>query len=322
MLAATLLTAVTVSTGCTLLDSLDGLTGGAEVSADAQPPVDGTSPADGETSDAGIGSADAWAPDASLADGARTGPTSDAGAAHDASAEASGPTAYWQFSDGFESGDFRYWPLAKAEQSATLSVVDAGAHTGCCAMHATDGTADSAPLAYVAQTWTTAGVTDLSSGTIAMRLWFRTTTAMSYLGVANLDISQWGSATGGIAAAQTANVGSGYSWSVYIEDTGTPKGFFEQTNALSTVYDGNWHCAEFVVNVSADASVGAVSTFYDGQNIQLTGKTATDQDGGWGWALMGVRGAQANTAFDVYFDDFVVALYGDTSPSVHIGCGP
>lgn len=235
-------------------------------------------------------------------------------------------TAYWSFSDNFDLGDLRLWTQTGQSQNGTLAVVDAGAYSGCCALHAT-ASPGTITYQYALESWTSAAPSapPVSAGTIAVRARIKPT-ALD-VDTRELSMAQGGTAATAYATAGLGNSGGGFSWGFFLIDPANPPdagGYSRNSAMVVGGPDGTWHCVEFVLNVSSSA--GHLAIFLDPQDTQAVPVTqgATDTTAGVGWdsVTVGLGYSSGGSATDVLIDDVKIALYPDLSPTVHLGCGP
>ena len=268
------------------------------------------------------------APDGEALDA--TSDVSDAAVASDAAPDVDAapayPTPYWSFVDGFETGDFRYWTqIIDPGTDGSLTVVDAGAHVGCCAMRSTvvAGGARTNPFEYLVASWPDAGAGGfVTSGTIAFRAEAKITSVDQDVGL--LSIVQGGSQGTANATGVIAPKGSGAAWGQTLLDPANPSQLGAGGGQLlaNGGADGLWHCLELDMVVAAS---GTLSLFVDPTGSKslaaATFGTDTRTSPGWDTALLGVlyssSGAAATT---VLWDDVAIGLFADTSKDVHIGC--
>lgn len=260
------------------------------------------------------GAGDAGADAAAAADGGAPG---DDGAPGDGGSPGA-PDADFTFSDDFELGDLRRWTSTSVSAGDTLAVVDAGAYSGCCALQATTIAGGSSGAGAI-ETWPTLGAPPVTSGTIAVRERLKVLALSDDTREFAITPAGTGSdiGTGGIGAGSSG----GFAWSVLVTDPANPSGDVGNSAATVPGADGQWHCAELVMNVSRSA--GALSVFLDGQSVAMaTLQTDTTEPAGWTSAQVGLAYSSGTSAANVLLDDVVIALYNDMRPRIHIGCGP
>ncbi len=262
--------------------------------------------------------------------GADASPTTDAGTDGAPVAESGGDAppveggrdagfvAYWSFSDGFESGDFGHWDLSPAMSGAAPTVVTSGAHSGCCAMHATTGTGGP-QYAYVMETWTSPTASPsapgLTSGTVAVRAWIQT--AALDPNTNELSFVQGQENPAYYAAAGLGGTSPplywGYDWNV------PPGNNTSSSIPAGSAAETSYHCVEFVMNVGSAADGGSLAIFFDGV-LQKQTDVQTFVNGGWDSVGVGLWYSMGNAPSDLLVDDVTIGLYADEQPVIHIGC--
>jgi hypothetical protein len=285
---------VSAVAGCEAVLGLDGLS---ELVAGDAGTADGTVPQDG-----------AMVPQdgAMAADGAEGGGDG-------------GP--YWTFSDGFETGDLRFWTTDQNSGPGTIAVVDSGAYSGCCALHMTASTGADA-FESAAKTWTTAmpPASPVQAGTVALRLYVKATTIDS--NSVELAINQDG--TKGVSQAQAGlknPYDSGTVWGMFLMDPANPGGAYKSALSPEAIPQASYECVEIVLNVSPVTNVGRFSVFIGAQpQAVVTMTTDTTADAGWDTVLVGLPFSSGARPSDLLVDEVTVSLYSDLSPTVHIGC--
>jgi hypothetical protein len=198
----------------------------------------------------------------------------------------------------------------------TLAVVDAGAFSGCCALHAVapvnvdDAGNGAGDVLWAEKDWAPEGVPPLGSGTFAIRLRVKLLSADPITYLLRL--------TGPDSSIQLGvNGGNFLVWEASSE-------YPDMTQWGSTVpfpTDHAWHCLEVVVNVAKENGVATV--FLDDQTspvLVTPAGTSTDTDGGWTGLQFGLPYTAGAVATEVYYDDVVAKLFDDAKPGIHIGC--
>lgn len=223
--------------------------------------------------------------------------------------DASSPPV-WSFLDGFESRDLSRWQTARSA-NGTLGVETTGAHTGCCALHATlDATGVGYQYAFVSWTDQLAPVT---AGTVAVRAYVRAD-ALD-VDTRELSLAQGGADPSVYATAGLGTSAMGVSWGFILADQAT--GVYSR-QATEPAAFAAWHCIEYVVNV---APSGNLAIFVDGNPTPvIEGLADTVPSPGWDRSTVGLGYASGATVSDVAIDDVAVAVYEDTAPGQHIGC--
>jgi hypothetical protein len=304
----------------------------ADAGLDASSPKDATVAPDvgsGDAAplvDAGAEADAVAAPDTSVQ--GDTGPPADTGLVSDVAADMttppsdsgqdSGLVAYWSFSNGFDDGGFGPWDQPPAiSTGAMTTVVTSGAHTGCCAMHATTPTG-ATQNAYIMETWTTAtpSAPVVNSGTVAVRAWIKTSEVDPSSQEIGLVQGEQGPTW--YAAAGLEGTGPALHWGFDENVPGFPDNASADASAGSAA-EASYHCVEFVMNVGSAADGGGLAIFVDGV-AQIQASWPTSVDVGWDSAGVGLWYSAGNAPSDVLVDDVTVALYHDQSPVIHIGC--
>jgi hypothetical protein len=229
-----------------------------------------------------------------------------------------GPTYYWTFSDGFESGDFSKWNNAPGQSAnGTLSVVHSGAYAGCCALHVT-ASAGGVAYQYLMETWSSASPALVNGGTMAVRMRIKTTSL-------DTNSTQLSALQGGFNPTAYASAGLGgstpsssVSWG-YVYDDPSDGGYGGSTLSAGSDDESSYHCVEFVTNVASAENGGGMAVFADNvlqfhQNLTMTVNV------GWDSMSVGLPNSSGNDATDLLVDDVVMSLYTDLSPAAHIGC--
>jgi hypothetical protein len=225
-------------------------------------------------------------------------------------------TPSWTFHDDFETGDLSRWTNPTPAQSANgmLEIATTGAHAGCCALHASATTPGPA-FEYATERWTEASppAPVFTGGTIAVRAYMRATAL-------DPDTREISIAQAGTDPPVYANAGLGISdkhdgtaWGFILAD-GSTANYPLQSSMLIGDAIGGWHCVEYDVAV---ADAGHLAIYMDGA-LQIGGDANTRAQ--WDTVLLGLPFSSGIAASDVYIDDVAIALYPDTSPTMHLGC--
>ncbi len=271
------------------------------------------------------------APDGAAYDSSSDAPSSTRDAP-DASPDSAGgvTTPYWTFTDDFESGGFGRWQqIIDPGMAGNLTVVDAGAYRGCCAMQASVPAGASSSYEYLVMNWKDAGTPAdfVRAGTIALRAHTKITAIDQIVGL--LAVVQGGSQSSASAAGLVDPNGSGASWGQQLVDPGNPGPGGKGQNASTLLpeggADGQWHCVELDMTVGDASAGGALSLFVDPAGPQAAPVATFDADTlatlGWDSVTLGVLYSSPGTvASTVAYDDAEIDLYTDTSPAIHIGC--
>lgn len=237
-----------------------------------------------------------------------------------APADAAPGAPYWSFSDDFELGDLRRWTQPVRAPNGTLDVATQGAHAGCCALHAAlDASGVGYEYALLAWPQASPPAPPVTSGTIAVRAWVEASALDP--DTRELTIVEGGtSATAYVTAGLGASGASpGFAWGFLVSDPADAN-FSRQSADVRTDVIGSWHCIELVLVVG---EAGHVSIFKDGSPVpEIDGAVDTRPATGWDSVTIGLGYASGAAESDVRIDDVEVALYDDTSPTIHIGCTP
>lgn len=222
----------------------------------------------------------------------------------------------WTFSEDFELGDLQRWTATAPVQSqnGTFEIAHAGAHGGCCALHATVTTPGSG-FQYALEQWTQATpmAAPVVSGTIAVRAYVRA--AALDADTRELSITEGGSNPTAFTSAGLGGGAGGETWGFILSDESTASYPRQSMNVVADAI-GGWHCVEYDVAV---ADNGHLALYMDGV-LQIDGDATTRPSQGWDGVMLGLGFSSGSAPSDVYIDDVEVALYSDVSPSIHIGC--
>ncbi len=228
-------------------------------------------------------------------------------------------TPSWTFHDDFELGDLQRWTRPTPIQSAngSFEIATAGAHAGCCALHASVAPTGTG-FQYALEQWTHAApmAPPVTSGTIAVRAFVRA--AALDPDTRELSIAEGGSTPSSFTSAGLgrSDQGTGTTWGFILSDSST-ESYPRQSTELVSDAIGGWHCVEYDLAV---ADAGHLALYMDGA-LQIAGDANTSASaGGWDSVSLGLDFSAGTAASEVYIDDVAIALYSDTSPTIHLGC--
>ena len=222
----------------------------------------------------------------------------------------------WSFEDDFETGDLSRWtsPTPAHSPNGTIEVASAGAYAGCCALHVAATLPDSSSQ-YASERWTEASppAPIFTAGTIAVRAYVRATALDP--DTRELSIAQNGSNPPVFASAGLGitDQHDGSSWGFILSDGSTASYPLQSAMAVGDAI-GGWHCVEYDVAV---ADAGHLAIYMDGA-LQIAGDANTRAQ--WDTVTIGLGFSSGVAASDVYIDNVAIALYADTSPTMHLGC--
>ena len=227
-------------------------------------------------------------------------------------------TPSWTFRDDFELGDLQRWSRMTPLQSAngSFEIATSGAHAGCCALHASVAPPDSG-FQYALEQWpqATPMAPPVTSGTIAVRAYVRAVALDP--DTRELSITEGGSSPDAFTSAGLgrSDQGNGTSWGFILTDPSTTS-YPQQSPDLVSDAIGGWHCVEYDLAV---ADAGHLALYMDGE-LQIAGDANTSTSTGWDSVTIGLGFSRGTAASEVYIDDVAIALYSDTSPTIHLGC--
>lgn len=235
-----------------------------------------------------------------------------------------GPVPYWTFTDGFEEGNLGKWQQTiDPGTSGSLTVVDAGAYEGCCAMQAIvdQGASRTSPYEYVLQSWADASTPLVDAGTIAVRAHVKVASLDDNVGL--ISIVQGGTSPVAYSDAVFAPNSAGESWGIELLDpANTSVNGASGSNLPDGGADDQWHCIELDMNVGA---TGQMSLFVDPNGVTETPSvhfaSSTIAAGGWDSVQLGLPFSSPGSATsEITYDDVEIALFHDDLPTIHIGC--
>jgi hypothetical protein len=224
----------------------------------------------------------------------------------------------WTFHDDFELGDLGRWTTTTPIQSANgaFEIATTGAHAGCCALHASVTAPDSG-FQYALEQWTQAApaAPPVTSGTIAVRVYVRAVALDP--DTRELSFAEGGSNPTAFTSAGLgrSDQGNGTAWGLILSDPSTASYPRQSTHVVADAL-GGWHCVEYDVAV---ADAGHLAVYMDDM-LQIDGEANTMAATGWDSVTVGLGFSSGSAAAEVYVDDVEIALYSDTSPTLHLGC--
>jgi hypothetical protein len=227
-------------------------------------------------------------------------------------------TPSWTFHDDFELGDLQRWTQTTPNQSTngSFEIATSGAHAGCCALHASLSPPGKG-FQYALEQWTQAApvAPPVTSGTIAVRAYVRAVAL-------DPDTREFSFAEGAANPTAYTSAGLGRSdkddgtaWGFILSDSSTANYPLQSADLVADAI-GGWHCVEYDIAV---ADAGHLALYMDGA-VQIAGDANTSAHIGWDSVTVGLDFSSGVAASEVYVDDVAIALYSDTSPTIHIGC--